>query len=83
MATGSSAPSLRYVFIHGPENPDANWPYDFHHCHGVIVRDDARHQAVTLCGGSLVIACRFLPPDVLFGRQNCRHQYVKKWFLFA
>ncbi|WJV62498.1 DUF3748 domain-containing protein [Pectobacteriaceae bacterium C52] len=83
MATGSLVPPLRYVFIHGPENPDANWPYDFHHRHGVMVRDDARHQAVTLCGGSSVIACCFLPPDALFERQNRRHQYVKKWFLFA
>lgn len=26
----------RYVFIHGPENPDADWHYDFHHRRGVI-----------------------------------------------
>jgi len=35
----------RYVFIHSPENPDANWHYDFHRRRGVIV--DAS-QAVTL-----------------------------------
>lgn len=28
-----------YVFIHGPENPDASWQYDFHHRRGVVVRD--------------------------------------------
>ena len=26
----------KYVFIHGPENPDATWQYDFHHRRGVI-----------------------------------------------
>ncbi|WP_333011150.1 DUF3748 domain-containing protein [Kluyvera sichuanensis] len=26
----------RYVFIHGPENPDAQWQYDFHHRRGVV-----------------------------------------------
>ena len=26
----------KYVFIHGPENPDAAWYYDFHHRRGVI-----------------------------------------------
>lgn len=25
-----------YAFIHGPENPDADWHYDFHHRRGVI-----------------------------------------------
>lgn len=26
----------RYVFIHGPEHPDAAWQYDFHHRRGVV-----------------------------------------------
>ncbi|EKJ8219919.1 DUF3748 domain-containing protein [Citrobacter sedlakii] len=26
----------KYVFIHGPEHPDAHWQYDFHHRRGVI-----------------------------------------------
>jgi hypothetical protein len=26
----------RYVFIHGPERPDAQWQYDFHHRRGVV-----------------------------------------------
>ncbi len=21
----------KYIFIHGPKNPDADWQYDFHH----------------------------------------------------
>lgn len=29
----------RYVFIHGPENPDENWHYDFHHRRGVVVEN--------------------------------------------
>lgn len=29
--------SEKYVFIHGPENPDETWDYDFHHRRGVIV----------------------------------------------
>lgn len=24
----------KYVFIHGPKNPDADWHYDFHHRQG-------------------------------------------------
>ena len=26
----------KYVFIHGPENPDTDWHYDFHHRRGVL-----------------------------------------------
>lgn len=29
----------RYVFIHGPQNPDESWQYDFHHRQGVIVQN--------------------------------------------
>ncbi|WP_128175206.1 DUF3748 domain-containing protein [[Pantoea] beijingensis] len=29
----------RYVCIHGPEHPDSNWKYDFHHRRGVIVQN--------------------------------------------
>jgi hypothetical protein len=31
----------QYVFIHGPENPDASWHYDFHHRYGVIAHNGA------------------------------------------
>lgn len=31
----------KYVFIHGPENPDAAWQYDFHHRQGVIAHGSA------------------------------------------
>lgn len=39
---------LRYVFIHGPENPDQNWHYDFHHRRGVIITEPERSKAITL-----------------------------------
>lgn len=29
----------RYVFIHGPENPNETWQYDFHHRRGVVVEN--------------------------------------------
>ncbi|WP_435928462.1 DUF3748 domain-containing protein [Dryocola sp. BD613] len=31
----------RYVFIHGPENPDEHWQYDFHHRRGVVAENGA------------------------------------------
>lgn len=39
VATVSSENPPRYAFIHGPEDPDKNWHYDFHHRQGVIVSD--------------------------------------------
>ena len=33
--------SEKYVFIHGPENPDESWHYDFHHRRGVIADQTA------------------------------------------
>lgn len=29
----------RYVFIHGPEHPDTDWHYDFHHRRGVVLEE--------------------------------------------
>ncbi|HEX4501600.1 MAG TPA: DUF3748 domain-containing protein [Scandinavium sp.] len=34
----------RYVFIHGPENPDASWQYDFHHRRGVVTWQGETHN---------------------------------------
>ena len=48
VATVSPVLPVRYTFIHGPENPDASWEYDFHHRRGVIVSDPSRNEAVTL-----------------------------------
>lgn len=39
---------VRYTFIHGPENPDSSWQYDFHHRRGVIVSEPMRSEAATL-----------------------------------
>ncbi|WP_340620127.1 DUF3748 domain-containing protein [Xenorhabdus siamensis] len=39
VVTVSPQEPVRYAFIHGPENPDAHWQYDFHHRRGVIVSD--------------------------------------------
>lgn len=48
VATVSPQLPLRYAFIHGPENPDEHWQYDFHHRRGVIVTEPQRDRAVTL-----------------------------------
>ena len=48
VVTVSQTEPTRYVFIHGPENPDQNWQYDFHHRRGVIVDDSQKGQATTL-----------------------------------
>jgi len=48
VVTVSPEEPSRYVFIHGPENPDASWQYDFHHRRGVIVTEPLRSSAVTL-----------------------------------
>ncbi|ELV7527522.1 DUF3748 domain-containing protein [Edwardsiella ictaluri] len=55
------APTLpeRYVFIHGPEHPDAQWQYDFHHRRGAIVSADRPGQAETL--DALSITAPYLP----------------------
>ena len=34
----------RYVFIHGPEHPDAHWQYDFHHRRGVVTHNGETHN---------------------------------------
>jgi len=38
----------RYLCIHGPEQPDAEWHYDFHHRRGVIVQN-GRAQNLDAC----------------------------------
>ena len=34
----------KYVFIHGPEHPDENWQYDFHHRRGVVTYQGVAHN---------------------------------------
>ncbi|WP_419210189.1 DUF3748 domain-containing protein [Providencia manganoxydans] len=40
VVTVSAENPPRYAFIHGPEFPDEQWQYDFHHRKGVYVSDD-------------------------------------------
>lgn len=58
VVTVSPLAPVRYAFIHGPENPDAQWQYDFHHRRGVIV-SEPDSQAVTL--DALDITAPFTP----------------------
>lgn len=39
----------RYVFIHGPEYPDADWHYDFHHRRGVVLNDEGYAETLDAC----------------------------------
>lgn len=48
VVTVSPDAPARYVFIHGPEHPDHQWHYDFHHRRGVIVSEPNRELALTL-----------------------------------
>ncbi|MBD2809606.1 DUF3748 domain-containing protein [Xenorhabdus sp. Vera] len=48
VVTVSQQEPVRYAFIHGPENPDAQWQYNFHHRRGVIVYDTQPHIAVNI-----------------------------------
>lgn len=58
VVTTSAQSPVRYTFIHGPENPDSQWQYDFHHRRGVIVTESSP-QAVTL--DALDITAPFTP----------------------
>ncbi len=59
VATVSPNDPARYAFIHGPENPDSTWQYDFHHRRGVIVSEPLPSQAITL--DALDITAPFTP----------------------
>ncbi|NHB93699.1 DUF3748 domain-containing protein [Photorhabdus cinerea] len=48
VVTVSPTEPVRYAFIHGPEFPDEQWHYDFHHRRGGIVSEDLPRKAVTL-----------------------------------
>ncbi|WP_369789307.1 DUF3748 domain-containing protein [Rouxiella sp. WC2420] len=48
VVTVSADAQPRYAFIHGPENPDSSWKYDFHHRRGVILEPAVSPAAVTL-----------------------------------
>lgn len=48
VVTVSAEASPRYAFIHGPENPDERWKYDFHYRRGTILNPVESSTAVTL-----------------------------------
>lgn len=58
VVTTSAQQPVRYAFIHGPENPDSEWQYDFHHRRGVMVTEP-ESVAVTL--DALDITAPFTP----------------------
>ncbi|WP_311750929.1 DUF3748 domain-containing protein [Proteus columbae] len=53
VATVSPTEPIRYAFIHGPENPDNEWHYDFHHRRGVIVDESENNRAFNIDACSL------------------------------
>ncbi|BET95234.1 DUF3748 domain-containing protein [Xenorhabdus taiwanensis] len=48
VVTVSPQEPVRYAFIHGPEKPDTQWQYDFHHRRGVIVSDMQPSVAINI-----------------------------------
>ncbi|CDL85071.1 DUF3748 domain-containing protein [Xenorhabdus szentirmaii] len=48
VVTVSQKDPVRYAFIHGPEKPDAQWQYDFHHRRGVTVSEERPNVAVNI-----------------------------------
>ncbi|PHM62599.1 DUF3748 domain-containing protein [Xenorhabdus ishibashii] len=48
VVTVSPQEPIHYAFIHGPEKPDAQWQYDFHHRRGVIVSDVQPNVAINI-----------------------------------
>ncbi|WP_075182419.1 DUF3748 domain-containing protein [Pantoea sp. 1.19] len=57
----------RYVFIHGPEHPDAGWQYDFHHRRGVIVSEGRARN---------MDACDITPPGTPGALRGGTHVHV-------
>ncbi|MCU5772341.1 DUF3748 domain-containing protein [Erwiniaceae bacterium BAC15a-03b] len=65
----TASPDLppRYVCIHGPENPDAYWQYDFHHRRGVIVQHGVAEN---------LDACDITPPFTPGALRGGSHVHV-------
>jgi hypothetical protein len=57
----------RYVFIHGPEHPDQEWHYDFHHRRGVIVQNGKAEN---------LDACDITPPFTPGALRGGSHVHV-------
>lgn len=69
----------RVVFIHGPENPDAQWSYSFQHRRGVILHPDGRAETLD--------ACNVVPPFVPGALRGGSHVHVfsadGRWISFT
>ncbi|MFS2221495.1 DUF3748 domain-containing protein [Pantoea sp. B65] len=65
----TASPDLppRYVCIHGPENPDSHWQYDFHHRRGVIVQHGVAEN---------LDACDITPPFTPGALRGGSHVHV-------
>ena len=65
----TASPDLppRYVCIHGPENPDSSWQYDFHHRRGVIVQNGVAEN---------LDACDITPPFTPGALRGGSHVHV-------
>ncbi|MBP6121569.1 MULTISPECIES: DUF3748 domain-containing protein [Providencia] len=81
VVTVSSEIPPRYAFIHGPEYPDADWQYDFHHRRGVYVSDDQLNVAHPIDAMSIT------PPYVAGALRGGTHVHVfspdGKWLSFT
>ncbi|WP_426766892.1 DUF3748 domain-containing protein [Erwinia aphidicola] len=65
----TASPDLppRYVCIHGPEHPDSQWKYDFHHRRGVIVQHGVAEN---------LDACDITPPFTAGALRGGSHVHV-------
>ncbi|EKT60994.1 DUF3748 domain-containing protein [Providencia sneebia] len=81
VVTVSTENPPRYAFIQGPEYPDEQWQYDFHHRRGVYVSDDALGIAHP------IDAMRITPPFIAGALRGGTHVHVfspdSKWLSFT
>ena len=70
VATVCPIEPVRYAFIHGPENPDDEWHYDFHHRRGVIVNESEQNRAFN------IDACSLTPPYQAGALRGGTHVHV-------
>ncbi|KAB8312802.1 DUF3748 domain-containing protein [Erwinia endophytica] len=65
----TASPDLppRYVCIHGPEHPDNQWKYDFHHRRGVIIQNGLAEN---------LDACDITPPFTPGALRGGSHVHV-------
>ncbi|WP_369309597.1 DUF3748 domain-containing protein [Providencia rettgeri] len=81
VVTVSSQQPPQYAFIHGPEYPDEQWHYDFHHRRGVYVNDDQLNVAHS------IDAMCISPPYIAGALRGGTHVHVYspdgKWLSFT